>query len=313
MSANPLVSIMMNCYNGEEYLEETLHSVINQTYENWEIIFWDNRSIDRSKEIFESFQDKRLKYFLAPEHTNLGIARSIAFDKVNGEYLAILDDDDLWLPNKLEVQIPVFKNSDIGIVISDTLYFNTDREKRLYKSGYPPSGYVFENLLKNYFVSLETVVMRMSTVRSLLYAFDPSFNVTSDFDIVMRVSMVSKLYVCHEVLAKWRKHSMSLTHTTPRSFVQEREAWIEKQINLDEKLEKNYKNSIKYFKKKNNRISTAFYLIENKRLLALRSIFKSKLTNWQDFGLFVLCLMPFPGKIIIFLRNIKWLFSFSRS
>ena len=55
----PLVSIIVNCYNGEKYLSECLTSILNQTYQNWELIFWDNQSIDNSKKIFFKFNDKR--------------------------------------------------------------------------------------------------------------------------------------------------------------------------------------------------------------------------------------------------------------
>ena len=58
-----LVSIIINCFNGEKYLKEAINSVYNQSYKNWEIIFWDNLSIDRSKNIVNSFSDKRIKYF----------------------------------------------------------------------------------------------------------------------------------------------------------------------------------------------------------------------------------------------------------
>ena len=63
MTDNPLISIIMNCYNGEKYLQEALDSVINQTYKNWEIIFWDNQSTDNSSFILKSYKDHRIKYF----------------------------------------------------------------------------------------------------------------------------------------------------------------------------------------------------------------------------------------------------------
>ena len=59
----PLVSIIMNCFNGETYLNESIKSVLSQTYENWELIFWDNQSIDSSAKIFKSYEDKRFEYF----------------------------------------------------------------------------------------------------------------------------------------------------------------------------------------------------------------------------------------------------------
>ena len=80
MLRQPLVSIIVNCFNGEEYLREALDSIITQTYKNWEIIFWDNQSNDTSAKIFKSYQDNRLKYYLAPSHAKiLYEARSIDF------------------------------------------------------------------------------------------------------------------------------------------------------------------------------------------------------------------------------------------
>ena len=66
---NPLVSIIINCYNGEKYLKNCIDSVINQTYKNWEIIFWDNLSTDNSK-IIEKYSDKRIKYFCTKNFQN---------------------------------------------------------------------------------------------------------------------------------------------------------------------------------------------------------------------------------------------------
>ena len=65
LNKQPLVSIIINCYNGETYLHDCIKSVLSQTYRNWEIIFWDNISEDGSAEIFKSYNDKRFKYFLA--------------------------------------------------------------------------------------------------------------------------------------------------------------------------------------------------------------------------------------------------------
>ena len=100
-----LVSIIINCFNGEKYLKDCLESVRLQTYANWEIIFWDNKSKDNSKKIFKSFKDKRFKYFLAKKHTNLYEAKNLALKKANGDIIAFLDTDDLWLKNKLQKQV----------------------------------------------------------------------------------------------------------------------------------------------------------------------------------------------------------------
>ena len=75
MNNRPLVSIIMNCYNGEQYLPQALNSVVDQTYGNWELIFWDNQSTDKSAEIFKKYNDIRFKYFYCFEFRSALIIR----------------------------------------------------------------------------------------------------------------------------------------------------------------------------------------------------------------------------------------------
>src|SRR3990172_11917066 len=105
MLEQPLVSILMNCYNGEKYLREAIESVLAQTYQNWELIFWDNQSTDCSAVICKNYGDSRIRYFCASEHTELGIARILAFHKIRGEYVAVLDADDISHPDRLMRQV----------------------------------------------------------------------------------------------------------------------------------------------------------------------------------------------------------------
>ena len=106
INEQPLVSIIMNCYNGETYLQESINSVLSQTYKNWELIFWDNQSNDKSAKIFKDYKDGRLKYYCASSHIEtLYKARNYALKNANGEFIAFLDVDDRWLPEKLEKQV----------------------------------------------------------------------------------------------------------------------------------------------------------------------------------------------------------------
>ena len=100
----PLVSVVINCYNGEKYLNEAINSIYSQTYTNWEIIFWDNVSTDNSAAIAK-FYDHKLKYYCSDIYTPLSQARFQAVKKANGEYLAFLDCDDIWNADKLEKQV----------------------------------------------------------------------------------------------------------------------------------------------------------------------------------------------------------------
>ena len=119
----PVVSVIMNCYNGERYLQEAIDSVYTQTFSDWEIILWDDASKDRTAEIAKSY-DEKLRYFKGEKATALGQARNWAIDKARGEFIAFLDQDDVWLCDKLSKQIPIFEDPAVGIVISNTLFFD---------------------------------------------------------------------------------------------------------------------------------------------------------------------------------------------
>lgn len=301
----PLVSILMNCYNGEEYLREAIESILSQTYQNWEIIFWDNQSTDSSAEIFKSYNDNRFKYYYAPLHTDLGGGRAAAWPYLTGEFIAVLDTDDVWLPEKLTKQIPLFDDSEVGIVISDTLFFNENNEKPLYNDHYPPTGYVFDKLLSGYFVSLETLVFRRATALSLSRAFDPDFNAIADFDLVVRISRVSKLAIYPEVLAKWRVHENSDTWKYPMNFYEEKVRWIQKQISEDPAYTKKFSLETKTFINKNLRTKVTYELARGRHLSAFKILIKSDFDHWHSWVLLTFCFIPFSGYLIKYLNKRK--------
>ena len=109
MKLNPLISVIVNCHNGEKYLIECINSILNQSYKNLEIIFWDNCSTDDSKKIIDRFKDKRIKKFKSKKFVKLYNARNLAIKKSKGKYIAFLDTDDTWKNNKLFEQIKVLK------------------------------------------------------------------------------------------------------------------------------------------------------------------------------------------------------------
>lgn len=292
------VSILMNCYNGEKYLREAVDSVLAQTYKHFELVFWDNCSSDSSAEIFNSYSDERLRYILAPEHTDLGGGRAKAWEYLNGEFVAVLDADDIWLPSKLERQLPYFSDPEVGIVISDTLFFNEVAERPLYAGKYPPEGWVFENLLKAYFVSLETLVIRRSAAQKLPRAFDADFSAIADFDLVVRLSRISKLAVVPEILAKWRVHADSDTWRYPLSFVEEKDRWIAKQISEDPVFYGNHADAVETFRNKNIRTKVIHLLRHKHGLAALKELLGSRFDHWHAWALLTLCLFPFAGSML---------------
>jgi glycosyltransferase involved in cell wall biosynthesis len=303
MFKEPKVSILMNCFNGEKYLHEAIDSVLAQTYQNWELIFWDNQSNDHSAEIFRRYNDKRLRYFLAPEHTDLGGGRARAWEYLSGDFVAVLDADDIWFPSKLAKQIALFDELVVGIVISDTLFFNETTEKPLYAGKYPPVGWVFECLLTGYFVSLETLIIRKSLVLKLPRAFDPDFSAIADFDLVVRLSRISKLALVPEILAKWRVHAGSDTWRYPLSFIEEKDRWIAKQIYEDTSFLNKHSTAISQFKNKNIRTKTIYLLRNKHRCDAVKILLTSRFDNWHAWVLLLLCLLPFSNYMLNWIIN----------
>ena len=203
----PLVSVIMNCYNGEKFLRESIDSVINQTYKNWELIFWDNKSEDRSAKIFNSYKDKRLQYFCAEEHTSLYKARNLAIDKSRGDFISFLDTDDLWDERKLELQMNYFNDKKVGLVFSNfwLLKKNKKNKKLAYKKKLP-RGNLYNELLKEYIVGILTVIIRKNYYLKLEKNFDEKFSFVGDFDLFLRLSKICMFESIQKPLAFYRLH-----------------------------------------------------------------------------------------------------------
>lgn len=226
-SSAPLVSVIMNCYNGQRYLREAIDSVLAQTYRNWEVIFWDNQSTDQSAEIFQDYTDLRLKYFYAPTHTLLYEARNHAIEKSVGEFIAFLDVDDWWHSEKLEKQIPLFRDPEVGFVCSK---YRVVQEKRRIQmpvsTRHIPHGWVLNELLMNYSVGLLTLVIRRVAFEALESGCDPRFHVIGDMDLVIRLAMKWKMACCQEKLAYYRLHGENEGQKQKARQVAEFQTWV---------------------------------------------------------------------------------------
>jgi len=227
MSEQPLVSVIINCFNGEKYLKDAINSVIGQTYKNWEIIFWDNQSTDKSAEIFNSYKNKRLKYFLAPVHSNiLYEARNYALEKASGEFIAFLDVDDWWMSEKLEKQIPLFENSEIGLVYGNCwIFFEKKNKKRIYRRKNLPSGMVLSELLNDYSIASPTYVIRKKFLENLEYKFNSNFHIIGDFDLNIRLAIKHKFDCIQSPIAFVRIHDSNESLLNRDKEISELKIW----------------------------------------------------------------------------------------
>ena len=228
----PLISIIVNCFNGERYLNECLDSILSQSYKNYEVIFWDNQSTDKSKLIFLDVKDIRFKYFWDNEHVTLYGARNKALKVTTGKYIAFLDVDDMWYPDKLEKQVKVMeKNSEIGFCYSGFKFLSENSKKlnSAYNNKKLKSGYICSNLISNYNVGILTLMINKSIVTKNNLKFDDRFTIMGDLDFVLRLSKISLGIPIKFDLAIYRSHLENLSKKTFLT-VEERTIWANEMI-----------------------------------------------------------------------------------
>lgn len=203
----PLVSIITPNYNSSEFLKETIESVIAQTYKNWEMLIIDDGSKDDSLTIARSFQDSRIKIY--QNERNLGVAstRNKGIDISQGEFIAFLDSDDLWLPQKLEKQIEVSLGEKSNFIISEYDFISEDGEYlRTYRL---PKRAAKEELLKGSFIGCLTVLVSRDLVGS------SRFKKIFHEDYVLWLEILAKegarLSPIRTPLAKYRERKNSLS------------------------------------------------------------------------------------------------------
>lgn len=206
--SSPAVSVIMNCLNAEPYLREAMDSVVAQTYQDWEIVFWDNASWDGSLAIAEGYGEQ-VRCFRGNTTVPLGEARNLAIAEARGRYLAILDCDDIWLPHKLERQVPLLeRDSNVSLVFSDCNFQDPSGHFRgtFFQRVRPPSGDAYLNLLTgpNY-IPGPTVVMRSDAVRKA-GAYNPVFKYVESYELFVRLARSSRFVHVDEPLAYYRIH-----------------------------------------------------------------------------------------------------------
>ena len=207
----PLVSIQINCHNGEKYLSEAIDSIYKQTYKNWEIIFWDNASSDTSAKIAKSY-DGKLRYFLNKKKKSLGEVRFLASKKAKGEFLAFLDCDDEWLPEKLENQLKCFENKDnLAVVYTNSEIINADSNfKYIQTKEELPRGNVFENLIKNNFIIFSSVMVDKKKFFQV-GGFPKNFKNTVDYWLFLKLAEKFKFDAIDAICCKVKIHSNNLS------------------------------------------------------------------------------------------------------
>ena len=220
----PLVSVIVNIHNGSAYLREALDSVMTQTFEDWELIAWDDCSTDNSAQIVAEYKDPRIRYFLSAQETPLGQARSNAIQKATGEWLAFLDQDDLWTPTKLEKQMALADDS-AGIIYGRTALFWPSGRKRDYDQAHEfrllPEGDIFIELFRSAcFIAMSSVALRRSAVAEA-GGIPEWVEMTPDYCLYVAIARRYPARAVQEVVCWYRMHESNLWQESRREVHQE--------------------------------------------------------------------------------------------
>lgn len=287
-----LVSVIMNCYNGEKYLREAIDSVYAQTYENWEIIFWDNASTDESAKIVKSY-DSKLRYFKGEKTIPLGSARQKALEQCNGEYVCILDVDDVWFPNKLAIQVSFMQSNGFVFAHSPCHIINSKGTKVGMIKGFYKSGYVFKQFLHQFGLIFPSVIIRKSTLDKYDITFHPDTRASEEFFLGLQLAYIGTLGMISEPLSGYRVHNDSLTNRSIKEIADDWELTIRyfkrkyPESLLTYKHDFSYTHArIKYY--------NARYLIEVKdNLIKGRMLLRSiKFLDYKYFLLYIASFLP---------------------
>jgi glycosyltransferase involved in cell wall biosynthesis len=239
----PLISVIMNCYNSDEYLKEAIDSVLAQTNQNWEIIFWDNQSTDDSAKIFNSYCDPRFHYFYAPMHTTLGEARNLAVEESQGGWIAFLDCDDLWFPEILEKQVAIIQEEEknnnkekrpLGIVYCRKAILKNGevsyRQFGYYQNRLLPEGNIItELLLIENFIPLSSSVVTKKGYQ-LMGGVPIDFKQAEDYYLFVGVASQYKARAIQDIYSLYRIHDNNNSH-------QQKIIAYEEQLRMFEKWE----------------------------------------------------------------------------
>ena len=221
----PAVSIIMNVRNGAATLPAALNSVLAQTFQDWELIVWDDCSTDESAQIVADFCDSRVRYLLAPQPTSLGRARDAAIRQAKGEWLAFLDQDDVWLSHKLEQQMAIAHNPQVALVYGRTVRFYANGREfdddHFHEFTSLPEGNIAPELLgKGCFVAMSSALIRRAAVEQV-GGIPGDIHVTPDYFLYLAIASKYQARAVQQVVCRYRVHSGSMTNLYRRESLAE--------------------------------------------------------------------------------------------
>lgn len=270
----PKVSVIINCYNGAEFLAETLDALRAQTFTDYEVVFWDNCSTDATPEIAHTF-DERLRYFRGETLIPLGEARNKALAQARGTYIAFLDSDDIWAPEKLELQVRVLDETpQCGMVFSNYNLMNMLSGKT--KPFFPPSEdrtLRFQEFVCNYSYCLSTFLIRREALEQLDHWFDNRLKYAEEYELFVRIAYRWDARYLAGTLVSYRIHPRMNTLQLQGQMAQEYEITLDQLRSMVDGFDETYPDIVRRIHYLRD-FSTAKFLLPQGENARVRTLMK---------------------------------------
>ncbi len=205
-----LVSVVVLTFNRKNMLKETIDSILSQTFKDFELIIVDNCSTDGTEDFVLSYKDPRIKYFKNPNNGIIAVNLNYGIAKAQGKYIALCDDDDLWLPTKLEKQIDILnKENDIGMVCTNGITFNELGKEDIHITKKRNSNYISqkETLMKNIIIQSSAIIRKDILEEFGFFDVSPEYFTAEEFELWLKIMSKYNVYLIEEPLVKYRTHS----------------------------------------------------------------------------------------------------------
>ena len=242
----PLVSVIMPSYNYEEYISEAIESVLEQTFDDFELIIIDDASKDNSKKIIQSFDKKNIKIRSFFHKENQGLAKTVneCIKKAKGKYISYFSSDDIWSKEKLEKQLEILEKDEDLIVWSEGLIVDakSDFTGELFTQIHSAlnrkkSGDIFEELLKNNYICGQSLIYKRENLKNV--RFDEHLKYLGDYKFIVDLAKEYKFYFIPEPLVMYRIHGRN-------TIFSDRIGWKKEDIRIRNYFLQEYGDEISY-------------------------------------------------------------------
>ncbi|RJO60425.1 glycosyltransferase family 2 protein [candidate division WS5 bacterium] len=301
--STPFFTVIIPTFNRPDYLKEAVQSVLNQTFDKFEVIVVDDHSLTHTKKVVDAFQDNRILYILNDRSRGPGGARNSGMLKARGQWIAFLDDDDTWLPEKLELLYEKIQEADPETGLIYTGYASYDFSNKKEISYYVPQkkGWIQNELLYNNYIGSTSVVSVRADIPGVVGYMDEQLYKFEDGEFYIRIAGLFKIDFINKTLTYYRKFNENKLSLNYENTLNAYKLYLDK-----------HKILINSSPRLRHRISSLIFIaaLKQKKWIA---VFEA--LPWTLAGLFfdlINFLRTMWGVLLILLQSIKKIFSMKK-